>query len=87
MLPKSTEVHKAQSSSTQCRDDCSILISWSLPCFLVVDPVFMWRGYSGTVIPTFLWPLGNLFLTAGICQARHRHECAPGDLKNHAPLA
>lgn len=87
MLPRSTEVHKAQISGTQHRDHCSILISWSLPCFLVIDPVLVWRGCCGALIQTFLWPLGNFFTTAGICQARHKYECAPGALTNHASLA
>lgn len=44
------------------------------------------RGYCGALIPEFLWPSGNLFTIAGICQARQIQECPLGGLKTHSPL-
>lgn len=73
-------------SGTQCRDHCSILISWSSPCFSIIDHVVVWRGYCGVLISAFLWPLGNFFNRTGICQVRHRYKCVPVTLTNYVPL-
>lgn len=89
MLPEAQEYWSPQSTDCgiQCRDHCSILFLWSLPCFFVTDPVLMWIGYCEALIPAFLWTLENFYVTAGLYEARKRYECAPEALTNHGPLA
>lgn len=69
----------------------TMLISWLLPCLLIIDPMFMRRrryygvlceGTEGTESPV-LWPSRNFVTTEVMCQTRHRYEWAPGVLTNH----